>query len=219
MFIGVAQPLLPGCSPAGVEAVGLSTRTLGAVGQPVLAVGHDLLADRDALGDHRDAVLRRRDLERPPLDGVVGLDDVAVGAVGALHDGALRHRDRVLAGRELQADADELAGPQLLVRVLEGRLQPQRAGRRCRSGCRPASPCPRPACRCRRRCRRRRSAPPSPGSCADCRLAYCGTVKFTKIGLIWVIVTSVVSWPACTRLPRSTSRWPVRPSIGARTSA
>src|SRR6185312_13065250 len=103
---------------------------VGAVGQPVLAVGHDLLADRDALGDHRDTVLRRRDLERPTLDGIVGLDDVAVGAVGALHDRALRHRGRALAGRELQTDADELAGPQLLVLVLVGRLQPQRAGRR-----------------------------------------------------------------------------------------
>jgi hypothetical protein len=39
-------------------------------------------------------------------------------------------------------------------------------------------------------------------------------VNVTKIGLIWVTTTTGVAALACTRLPISTSRRPVMPSIG-----
>ena len=46
-----------------------------------------------------------------------------------------------------------------------------------------------------------------------------GTVKLTKIGLHLRDVTRLAFCAVCTRLPTSTRRCPVRPSIGARTSA
>src|SRR5207237_8723049 len=51
-----------------------------AVGQTVLAVDDDPIADRQPLGDHRDAVLHRTDLDRAALDRVVLLDDIGIAA-------------------------------------------------------------------------------------------------------------------------------------------
>src|ERR1700748_3093848 len=51
--------------PVGRRLIDADT---GAVGQAVLGVGHDLLADREALADYGDAVLRRLDFEGSSLD-------------------------------------------------------------------------------------------------------------------------------------------------------
>src|ERR1700683_4105575 len=53
------------------------------LGQPVLPVDDDLLADIEPFGDDREAVLHRSDLDRAPFDRVVGLDDIGVIAVRA----------------------------------------------------------------------------------------------------------------------------------------
>src|SRR5277367_6728220 len=54
--------------------------------QLVLPVDHDTLAGRQTFRNDRDPVTHLGQLDRPHLDGIVGLDDIRVGAVGAALD-------------------------------------------------------------------------------------------------------------------------------------
>src|SRR6266446_9250428 len=69
-------PLSP--SSSGGSLGGCLHLDPSAVGQPVLAVDDDPIADRQTLCDYRDAVLHRADLDRAPLHRVVLLDDIGV---------------------------------------------------------------------------------------------------------------------------------------------
>src|SRR5260370_33320189 len=58
----------------------------GALRQPVLAFDHHLLARRQTLRDDGDAVLHRRNLDRPAPHRVVILDEVGVMACRTVLD-------------------------------------------------------------------------------------------------------------------------------------
>jgi hypothetical protein len=96
--------------------------------QLVLAVDHHALAGRQALIDHRQAVL---DLRHPDLGdprALVVAHGVDVGALRAALHGGGRHRERAPAHAQHQPGIDVLAGPQGVPRVAELRLEPDRAG-------------------------------------------------------------------------------------------
>src|SRR5262249_10735620 len=82
-----------------------------AIGQPVLAIDNDPLARRQALSDDRKPILHRGDFDRAPLDRVVVLDDIGIGAVRAVLYGLRRNGRRAFLHRQDQPYIDELAGP------------------------------------------------------------------------------------------------------------
>ena len=81
------------------------------------------------LADDRYAVLYRGDLDGAPLDGVVVLDHVGIGAVRPVLHGLRRNGRDAAARIDDQPHIDEQTRPQPLVLVGEARLQLQRAGR------------------------------------------------------------------------------------------
>jgi hypothetical protein len=111
-----ALPPTPPPSGPGAEAPFAGDD--GRAGPQVLpAVEHHPLARPDA-GHHRVDARRVDELDRP-RHRLVALDHVDHPPARALHDGGLRHDDRVLEGLHDQLDADEGAGPQLLALVVE----------------------------------------------------------------------------------------------------
>src|SRR5260221_4905294 len=82
-----------GNRPAGIAGRAARAADLGAVAQPVGAVDHHLVADRQAL-DHGDLLaVGRAGLDDADLDRVVGLNAVDEGAGLAALNGGDRHHD------------------------------------------------------------------------------------------------------------------------------
>src|ERR1700723_680792 len=77
--------------------------------QLVLSVDHDLFVGCEAGIDQRLTITDLRDLDRADSHGVVGIDDVGIGSVGALLHDRGRYRQAVVPCIEEQSSVDELA--------------------------------------------------------------------------------------------------------------
>ena len=153
-----------------------------------------------------------------PFHRVVLADDIGVVAVRALLHRLRRHRGDVVPHPQDQPHIDELPGPQPLIRLANVAFRwivpVVWSIMLSISVSLPSPSSVSPSLASAIDLQRRRS-PAAAGSASS---SFCGRVKLTKIGLIWVIVTSAVLSVARTKLPISTSRAPSRPSIGARMS-
>ncbi len=97
--------------------------------QPILVAGHHAFPLREAGGDDRHAVGAFADMQRAHLDGRIAFDYVSEGAGGPELHGAIRDGERVALRAHQHARINVLPGPQRIVRIVEGRLEPHAPGR------------------------------------------------------------------------------------------
>ena len=93
------------------------------VAEAVLSLDYDPFSRGQAFGDHREPVLDAGDLDCPPLDRVIFVDDVGEVSLWPRFDGLRRHRCYVAAHAQHEADVNKFARPQPLAFVWEGCLQ------------------------------------------------------------------------------------------------
>ena len=189
-----------------------------AVGQAILALDRHRLAGGDAAQDDGDAVLGAGELEGAPLGGAVGLDrhrrssrwlciTVRCGTVTtSLRSTSSRRTLTNSPGHSFWSALGKTAlmrsvpvEVSIWLSITETSPRPSSTWASSPSAITVSGPA---AC-----------------SSRTWSLTFCGTVKLTKIGFTWVMLTRLVACAAWTRLPISTRRVPVRPSKGARMSA
>ena len=112
--------------------VGLRGRQfhLGALAQAIRAVDHDLVPDGQPLGDDGPRRVGRASDDLADRYGAVVLDDIDEAAHRAELDRGVGNDDGAGHGVDEQANVDELARKECVVRIGESRAQLERAGRR-----------------------------------------------------------------------------------------
>ena len=88
-----------------------------------MSVDHDLFVSRETGIDEGLAAADLRDLDRPGLDRVVGVDDVDIGPIRTLLHSRCGDGQAVLPCIDKQPRVDEFAGPELVLLVGKIRLE------------------------------------------------------------------------------------------------
>ena len=105
---------------------GMRTCTPGL--QPVLIARDDAFIQGDALCDDRHAAAFRAELQGPHFHRGIALDDVGKGSIRTELHRRGRQRQHVALGAHQHACIDVLAGPERIVRVVEGGFELRGAG-------------------------------------------------------------------------------------------
>jgi hypothetical protein len=96
--------------------------------QPQLSIGDDFVPCRHAFGDHHVVALLTFDHDIPHLGRAIRCHDVdELPGLRRLH-GNRRYDGRARIGPQDYVHLDEQPGPESMIRVLERRLEPDRAG-------------------------------------------------------------------------------------------